>query len=130
MRPFDQAHDKKHGRDRSARRCAKHPSTVRFARPRIEKAFFENAQAYQQLLRQEASRRTRGRATAAPQSADELSLLEESEFEDWLNLTGGGHNRLESDGVYGAQIGAWSSGCLGDWWTGLWTAAAIPSARA
>ena len=99
--PFDQAHDKNtDAMERKALREA--PSTIRFARPRIEKAFFENAQAYQQQLRQEAAAAPTS-AAAAGQTADELSLLEESEFEDWLNLTAV-VNRLESDGLYGPKL--------------------------
>jgi diguanylate cyclase (GGDEF)-like protein len=93
--PFERAHDRSaDARERQWLRDA--PRTLRSARPSIERAFFDAANAYQEQLRQ--------RAAVVPASpSEELSLLEESEFEDFLNLAAV-VNRLESDGLYGPKL--------------------------
>ncbi len=80
------------------RRLFEAPGTVRMARRQLEKGFFDSALEHrQQLLLQAAV------PALAEQSSDELSLLGEAEFEDWLNMTAV-VNRLEYDGLYGPAL--------------------------
>ena len=97
---FEQAHDK--STDALERkRLREAPATVRFGRVRLEQAFFDSAREH---LQQQVQVQVQNTASApAAQAADELSLLEESEFEDWLNLTAV-VNRLESEGAYGPAL--------------------------
>lgn len=96
--PFDHAHDK--NTDAKERQCLREaPGLIRLARPTIEKRFFDGAQAYQEQLRQDAV----VAAAREPHAPDELSLLDESEFEDWLSLTAV-VTRLESEGLYGPKL--------------------------
>lgn len=77
--PFKHARDKSTDEiDRGQLREA--PAAVRFGRNRIEKTFFLNAHEQQRLLRLQPA------CAPAKQSEDDLSLLEMSEFGDWLNL--------------------------------------------
>lgn len=94
--PFEQAHDR--STDAMERkRLREAPATLKFGRARFEAAFFVSAREHLQPQRPKTAS-----APAGP-SAEELSLLEESEFEDWLNLMAV-VNRLESEDAYGPTL--------------------------